>query len=124
MFRDYAERGNVFRQAFQRPVPAGSRLMAKRLATDRVLLWASPSFSSAPACSCCGARLSPSPRAGARVNGEAIMVRQLFWAVLGVAVMLASLRFDYRILRSRYVAFSHPRAGHASCSWAPSPRPR
>jgi cell division protein FtsW len=40
------------------------------------------------------------------VNGEAIMARQLFWAVLGVAVMVLSLRFDYRVLRSRYVAVS------------------
>ena len=38
MFRDYAERGDAFRRAFQRPFPSRSRLMAKRLATDRVLL--------------------------------------------------------------------------------------
>jgi len=40
-----------------------------------------------------------------RVDGSAIMARQLFWSILGIAAMLLSLRFDYRILRSRYVAF-------------------
>jgi len=79
--------------------------MAKRLATDRVLLGVAVILFGAGLLMLWSAS-QPFSESGARVNGEAIMVRQLFWAVLGVAVMLVSLRFDYRILRSRYVAFS------------------
>jgi len=79
--------------------------MAKRLATDRVLLGVAVILFGAGLLMLWSAS-QPFSEAGSRVNGEAIMVRQLFWAVLGVAVMLVSLRFDYRILRSRYVAFS------------------
>lgn len=78
--------------------------MAKRLATDRVLLGVAVILFGAGLLMLWSAS-QPFP-AGGRVSGEAIMLRQLFWAVLGVAVMLASLRFDYRILRSRSVAFS------------------
>ena len=78
--------------------------MAKRLATDRVLLGVSVILFGAGLLMLWSAS-QPFP-AGGRVSGEAIMLRQLFWAVLGVAVMLASLRFDYRILRSRTVSFS------------------
>jgi cell division protein FtsW len=79
--------------------------MAKRLATDRVLLGVAVILFGAGLLMLWSAS-QPFSESGARVNGEAIMVRQIFWAVLGVAVMLVSLRFDYRILRSRYVAFS------------------
>ena len=79
--------------------------MAKRLATDRVLLGVAVILFGAGLLMLWSAS-QPFSESGARVNGEAIMVRQLFWAVLGVAVMLISLRFDYRILRARYVAFS------------------
>jgi len=79
--------------------------MAKRLATDRVLLGVAVILFGAGLLMLWSAS-SPFSESGARVNGEAIMVRQLFWAVLGVAVMLVSLRIDYRILRSRYVGFS------------------
>jgi len=79
--------------------------MAKRLATDRVLLGVAVILFGAGLLMLWSAS-QPFSESGARVNGEAIMVRQLFWAILGVAVMLVSLRFDYRILRSRYVAFS------------------
>jgi cell division protein FtsW len=79
--------------------------MAKRLATDRVLLGVAVILFGAGLLMLWSAS-QPFSESGGRVNGEAIMVRQLFWAILGVAVMLVSLRFDYRILRSRYVAFS------------------
>jgi cell division protein FtsW len=79
--------------------------MAKRLATDRVLLGTAVILFGAGLLMLWSAS-QPFSESGARVNGEAIMVRQLFWAVLGVAVMLVSLRIDYRILRSRYVGFS------------------
>lgn len=79
--------------------------MAKRLATDRVLLGAAVILFGTGLLMLWSAS-QPFSDVGARVNGEAIMVRQLFWAILGIAVMLVSLRFDYRILRSRYVAFS------------------
>lgn len=79
--------------------------MAKRLATDRVLLGVAVILFGAGLLMLWSAS-QPFSETGARVNGEAIMMRQIFWAVLGVAVMLVSLRFDYRILRSRYVAFS------------------
>lgn len=79
--------------------------MAKRLATDRVLLWVAVILFGTGLLMLWSAS-QPFSESGARVNGEAIMVRQLFFAILGVAVMLVSLRFDYRILRSRYVAFA------------------
>lgn len=79
--------------------------MAKRLTTDRVLLGVAVILFGAGLLMLWSAS-QPFSETGARVSGEAIMARQLFWAVLGVTVMLVSLRFDYRILRSRYVAFS------------------
>ncbi len=79
--------------------------MAKRLATDRVLLGVSVVLFGAGLLMLWSAS-QPFSENGGRVSGEAIMARQLFWAVLGVAVMLASLRFDYRVLRSRSIAFS------------------
>src|SRR6185436_5400034 len=79
--------------------------MAKRLATDRVLLGVAVILFGTGLLMLWSAS-QPFSETGARVSGEAVMARQLFWAVLGVAVMLVSLRFDYRILRSRYVAFS------------------
>lgn len=79
--------------------------MAKRLATDRVLLGIAVILFGAGLLMLWSAS-QPFSQSGSRVSGEAIMARQLFWAVLGVAVMLVSLRIDYRILRSRYVAFS------------------
>ncbi len=78
--------------------------MAKRLATDRVLLGVAVILFGAGLLMLWSASQPFSD--GARVSGEAIMARQLFFAVLGVAAMLASLRFDYRILRSRTAAFS------------------
>lgn len=78
--------------------------MAKRLATDRVLLGVAVILFGAGLLMLWSASQPFSD--GARVSGEAIMARQLFFATLGVAVMLASLRFDYRILRSRTAAFS------------------
>lgn len=78
--------------------------MAKRLATDRVLLGVAVILFGAGLLMLWSASQPFSD--GARVSGEAIMARQLFFAVLGVAVMLASLRFDYRVLRSRTAAFS------------------
>lgn len=79
--------------------------MAKKLATDRVLLGVSVALFGTGLLMLWSAS-QPLAESGARASGEAIMVRQLFWAVLGVAIMLASLRFDYRILRERSVAFS------------------
>jgi cell division protein FtsW len=79
--------------------------MAKRLATDRVLLGVSVVLFGAGLLMLWSAS-QPFSEGGARVSGEAIMARQLFWALLGVAAMLASLRFDYRLLRSRSVAFA------------------
>ncbi|MEO8499567.1 MAG: putative lipid II flippase FtsW [Vicinamibacteria bacterium] len=79
--------------------------MAKRLATDRLLMGVAVILFGTGLLMLWSAS-QPFSESGARVNGEAIMVRQLFFAILGVAVMLVSLRFDYRILRSRYVAFS------------------
>jgi len=78
--------------------------MAKRLATDRVLLGVAVILFGAGLLMLWSASQPFSD--GARVSGEAIMARQLFFAVLGVAAMLASLRFDYRRLRSRTAAFS------------------
>ena len=60
--------------------------MAKRLATDRVLLGVAVILFGAGLLMLWSAS-QPFSESGARVNGEAIMVRQLFWAVLGVAVM-------------------------------------
>jgi cell division protein FtsW len=79
--------------------------MAKRLATDRVLLGVVVILFGTGLLMLWSAS-QPFSDSTSRVSGEAIMMRQLFFALLGVAVMLASLRFDYRILRSRYVAFS------------------
>jgi cell division protein FtsW len=79
--------------------------MAKRLATDRVLLGVAVILFGAGLLMLWSAS-QPFSEAGGRINGEAIMARQLFWAVLGIAAMLASLRFDYRILRTRSVALS------------------
>ena len=77
--------------------------MAKRLATDRVLLGVSVVlFGTGLLMLWSGSQ--PFSESGGRVHGEAIMARQIFWAVLGVAAMVGSLRFDYRVLRSRYVA--------------------
>ena len=78
--------------------------MAKRLATDRVLLGISVVLFGAGLLMLWSASQPFSDGTG--VSGGAIMARQLFWAVLGVTVLLVSLRFDYRILRSRAVAFS------------------
>lgn len=39
------------------------------------------------------------------VNGASIMLRQVFFAVLGLAAMMAALRIDYRILRSPAASF-------------------
>ncbi len=78
--------------------------MAKKLATDRVLLGAAAILFGTGLLMLWSASQPFSE--GSRVSGEAIMARQFFWAVLGVAVMLASLRFDYRVLKSRTVAFS------------------
>jgi cell division protein FtsW len=77
--------------------------MAKRLATDRVLLGVSVILFGAGLLMLWSAS-QPLSENGGRLSGEAVMARQLFWAVLGVAVMLASLRIDYHILRSRSVA--------------------
>ncbi len=79
--------------------------MAKRLATDRVLLGVAVILFGAGLLMLWSAS-QPFSETGGRINGEAIMARQLFWAVLGIAAMLASLRFDYRILRTRSVALS------------------
>ena len=79
--------------------------MAKRLAIDRWLLGVSVILFGTGLLMLWSAS-QPFSESGARVNGQAIMARQVFWALLGVAVMLVSLRFDYRILRSRYVAVS------------------
>ena len=79
--------------------------MAKRLTTDRVLLGVSVLLFGTGLLMLWSAS-QPFSETGARVSGEAIMARQLFWAILGVAVMVASLKFDYRILRSRTVAFA------------------
>ena len=70
--------------------------MAKRLAVDRMLLGVSVVLFGTGLLMLWSAS-QPFSESGARVNGEAIMARQLFWAVLGVAVMVLSLRFDYRI---------------------------
>lgn len=78
--------------------------MAKRLATDRVLLGVSVILFGTGLLMLWSASQPFSQ--GSRVNGADIMARQLFWAVLGVAIMLMSLRFDYRVLRSRTVAVS------------------
>jgi cell division protein FtsW len=79
--------------------------MAKRLATDRVLLGVAVILFGAGLLMLWSAS-QPFSESGARVNGSAIMARQVFWALLGIAVMLASLRFDYQILRSRSIALS------------------
>ena len=78
--------------------------MAKRLATDRVLLGVSIVLFGAGLLMLWSA--SQPFSTGTGISGERIMARQLFFAVLGMAVMMASLRFDYRILRSRSVAFT------------------
>lgn len=78
--------------------------MAKRLATDRLLLGISVVLFGGGLLMLWSASQPFSE--GVKVSGEAIMARQLFFAVLGVAAMLVSLRFDYRILRARPVAFS------------------
>lgn len=79
--------------------------MAKRLATDRVLLGIAVVLFGAGLLMLWSAS-QPFSGAGSRVTGDAIMLRQLFWAVLGVAALVVSLRFDYRILQSRSVSFS------------------
>ena len=79
--------------------------MAKRLATDRVLLGVAVILFGAGLLMLWSAS-QPFSDANSRVNGEAIMARQIFFAVLGVAVLVMSLRFDYRILGSRAAAFS------------------
>jgi cell division protein FtsW len=79
--------------------------MAKRLATDRILLGATIVLFGVGVLMLWSAS-QPFAGGAARVSGEAIMARQLFFAVTGIAVMLVSLRFDYRILRSRTVALT------------------
>jgi cell division protein FtsW len=79
--------------------------MAKRLAIDRVLLGVAVTLFGAGLLMLWSAS-QPFSETGGRISGEAIMARQLFFAVLGIAAMLASLRVDYRILRKRSVALS------------------
>lgn len=77
--------------------------MSKRLSTDRVFLGVSMVLLSAGLLVLWSAS-QPFSEAGGRVNGAAIMARQVFWGVLGVAAMFVGLRFDYKELRSRSVA--------------------
>lgn len=77
--------------------------MAKKLASDRILLGSAIVLLGAGLLMLWSAS-QPFSDAGGRVVGEAIMARQLFFAVLGVSVMLLSLRIDYRLLRSPYVS--------------------
>jgi len=79
--------------------------VAKRLATDRVLMGVAVILFGAGILMLWSAS-QPFSDGNGRVSGEAIMARQLFFAITGVAVMLVSLRFDYRILRSRSVALA------------------
>ncbi len=79
--------------------------MAKRLAVDRVLLGVSVVLFGVGLLMLWSAS-QPFGDGIGPVSGEAIMARQLFFAIIGVAVMLLSLRVDYRLLRSRSVAFS------------------
>ncbi|MEO5761520.1 MAG: putative lipid II flippase FtsW [Vicinamibacteria bacterium] len=78
--------------------------MAKRLATDRVLLGTTIALFGTGLLMLWSA--SQALAEGGRVSGEAVMLRQLFFAVLGFAVLILSLRFDYRILRSRSVSLA------------------
>lgn len=79
--------------------------MAKRLATDRYLLGVIVALSAAGLLMLWSAT-TPFSAVGSRVNGEAIVVRQVFWAILGMAAMLLTLRIDYRVLRSNAVSLS------------------
>lgn len=76
--------------------------MAKRLASDRILLGITVVLFGAGLLMLWSAS-QPFSAATGRVSGEAIMARQVFWAVLGIAGMLLSLRIDYRLLRSNLV---------------------
>jgi cell division protein FtsW len=77
--------------------------MAKRLATDRILLGVTLVLFGTGLLMLWSAS-QPLSAATGRVSGEAIMARQLLWALLGIGGMLLSLRIDYRVLRSRYVS--------------------
>ena len=114
MFQDYAERGRAFKDEVRRAGrargPRERRSVAKKLASDPtlfavtvallglglVMVWSASSA------------LAQEPHG----NAYHFLIRQALWAALGLAVMAAAMRIDYRRLRQ---------PGASSTPWSRSP---
>lgn len=82
--------------------------MAKRLASDRVLLGITLALMALGLIVLWSASvpyMGASVDARRGINGASIMGRQVFLAIVGVAAMMATLRLDYRLLKSARVSY-------------------